>query len=129
MPIYKISKEYYANFTPHQRDEMLEDFDTDKEGNIVIPYTHKGYKCSNIEVDSATGVKAISMFSGAGGLDIGTQLAGVPVLSSLDIFEDSVKTMQQNKFFKNTVHECGNITQIEGSHYSNILKKANPGNQ
>ena len=126
MPIYKISKEYYANFAPHQRDEMFEDFDTDKEGNIVIPYTHKGYKCSNIKVDSATGVKAISMFSGAGGLDIGTQLAGVPVLSSLDIFEDSVKSMQQNKFFINTVHECGNITQIEGSHYSNILKKANP---
>ena len=35
MPIYKINREYYANLCPHQREEMLEQFDVDKDGNIV----------------------------------------------------------------------------------------------
>ena len=126
MPIYKIEKKYYDNICTHQREEMLEEFDTDIDGNIIISYEHKGYTCNDCNIESLHGVKAISMFSGAGGLDIGTQLAGVPVLTSLDNFEDSVMTIRQNNFFKNTYHECGDITKIDGSHYSNILKKENP---
>lgn len=126
MSLYKIEKTYFENVTPHQREEMLAAFDQDKDGNIVIPYEHKGYTCKDIKVDHSNGIKAISMFSGAGGLDIGTQLAGIPVLSSLDIFEDSVKTMQQNSFFKDTLHECGDITRIDGTHYAELLKKENP---
>lgn len=126
MSLYKIEKTYFENVTPHQREEMLAAFDQDKDGNIVIPYEHKGYTCKDIKVDRSNGIKAISMFSGAGGLDIGTQLAGIPVLSSLDIFEDSVKTMQQNSFFKDTLHECGDITRIDGTHYAELLKKENP---
>lgn len=126
MALYKIGPEYYENITPHQREELLSQFDVDSNGNIVIEYEHKGYKCNNLEVDRNSKIKAISMFSGAGGLDIGTQLAGVPVLSSLDIFEDSVKTIQQNPFFKNTMHECGDITKISGAHYSELLKRENP---
>lgn len=126
MPIYKINREYYANLCPHQREEMLEQFDVDKDRNIVIPYEHKGYTCNDLHAESLNGVKAVSMFSGAGGLDIGTQLAGVPVLTSLDIFEDSVRTIQQNNFFKNTMHECGDITKIDGTHYSEVLKRENP---
>lgn len=128
MPIYRISKEYYANFCDHQREELLSEFDLDKNGDILIPYEHKGYTCNDLVVESSRGIKAVSMFSGAGGLDIGTQLAGVPVLTSLDIFEDSVRTIQQNAFFKikNAVHECGDITKIDGSHYSKILRRENP---
>ncbi len=126
MPTYRISKEYYENMAPHQRAEMLEAFDVDADGDIVIPYAHKGYTCNGTEIESLNGVKAVSMFSGAGGLDIGTQLAGVPVMASLDIFEDSVQTLRQNDYFKNTLHECGDITQIDGRHYSGILKKENP---
>lgn len=126
MPVYKISKEYYAHLAPHQRDEMLSEFELDANGDIVIPYMHKGYNCNDLTAESLNGVKAISMFSGAGGLDIGTQLAGVPVMSSLDIFEDSVMTIQQNAFFRNTMHECGDITNINGHHYSEILRRENP---
>jgi DNA (cytosine-5)-methyltransferase 1 len=126
MPVYKIDKEYYANLAPQQREEMLSEFELDADGNIVIPYIHKGYTCNDLTVDSSNGIKAVSMFSGAGGLDIGTQLAGVPVLTSLDIFEDSVRTIRQNAFFKNTRHECDDITRIDGSHYSEVLKKENP---
>lgn len=126
MPIYRISREYYANFCDHQREELLSEFELDKNGDILIPYEHKGYTCNDLRVEFSQGIKAVSMFSGAGGLDIGTQLAGVPVLTSLDIFEDSVRTIQQNAFFKNTAHECGDITQIDGSHYSEILRRENP---
>lgn len=95
MHIYRISREYYANFCDHQREELLSEFELDTNGDILIPYEHKGYTCNDLKVESSHGIKAVSMFSGAGGLDIGTQLAGVPVLTSLDIFEDSVRTIQQ----------------------------------
>lgn len=126
MPVYTIKKEYYQKFVRHQREELLADFELNDAGDIEIHYEHKGYTCNDLSVDSKNGVKAISMFSGAGGLDIGTQLAGVPVLTSLDIFADSVKTIQQNAFFKNTQHECGDITEIDGKHYSSVLKRENP---
>lgn len=126
MPIYTIKKDYYLQFVQHQREELLKDFDLNDNGDIEIKYEHKGYTCNNLELESTNGVKAISMFSGAGGLDIGTQLAGVPVLTSLDIFEDSVETMRRNAFFKGTKHECGDITEIDGNHYADILKRENP---
>ena len=91
MPIHKIEKQYIDNITQHQREEMLSVFEQDKDGAILIPYEHKGYTCNDINISFNSKVKAISMFSGAGGLDIGTQLAGVKVIASLDVFEDSVE--------------------------------------
>lgn len=126
MSVYTIDKDYYLKFVKHQREELLADFELNDNGDIEIEYEHKGYRCSDFVVQSEASVKAISMFSGAGGLDIGTQLAGVPVLTSLDIFEDSVNTMRQNDFFNNTLHECGDITEINGKHYSEVLKRENP---
>lgn len=126
MSTYKIQKDYYSNVTPHQQEEMLSQFDTDNEGNVIIPYTHKGYTVNDREFTFRTDVKAISMFSGAGGLDIGAQLAGVKVISSLDIFEDSVETLKRNPFFKDTLHEVGDITQMTGAHYSELLAKEKP---
>lgn len=126
MQKYIIPKSCFENVTEHQKVEMLKDFQLDKDGNIVTFFEHKGYTCNDTNLSYQSGVKAISMFSGAGGLDIGTQLAGVEVLSSLDIFEDSVRTLQQNPFFANTVHEIGDITKLEGSHYAEVLRKSNP---
>ena len=124
---YKIEKKYFSNVTPHQREEMLKDFDVDDNGDIIISYSHKGYTCNDFDEEFChPNIKAISMFSGAGGLDIGTQLAGVQVISSLDVYEDSVRTMQQNSFFKNTVHETGDIRKITADHYSQIIKENNP---
>ena len=91
MAIYRIEKKYFENITLHQRQEMLSEFNIDDNGDILIDYTHKGYTVNDKEPIFNSEVKAISMFSGAGGLDIGTQLAGIKVLSSLDIFEDCRK--------------------------------------
>ena len=126
MSLYRIEKKFFNNITQHQKEKMLEEFDLDENGDILIPYTHKGYKVNDMNIEFREDVKAISMFSGAGGLDIGTQLAGVKVISSLDIFEDSVETLKKNKFFAHTVHEVGDITKITGNHYAELLKKEHP---
>ena len=126
MSTYKIEKQYFDNITPHQRDVMLAAFEIDDNGDIIIPYEHKGYRVNDLEINYRTDIKAISMFSGAGGLDIGAQLAGVKVLSSLDIFEDSVETIKRNPFFKDTLHEVGDITQLRGSHYKELLEREKP---
>ena len=126
MPELVISHSVFDNVTPHQKQAMLVDFNLNSNGDIVIPYQHKGYTCNDTSISFIPGVKAISMFSGAGGLDIGAQLAGVEVLSSFDIFEDSVKTIRQNAFFANARHEVGDITKINGTHYSDLLAEKNP---
>ena len=126
MLIHKIEKCFFENVTSHQKEVMIADFDKNENGDIVIPYTHKGYDVNNRQIEFRSDIKAISMFSGAGGLDIGAQLAGVKVLSSLDIFEDSVETIRNNKFFKDAVHEVGDIKQLNGTHYEELLSKENP---
>lgn len=123
MSLYRIEKQFFQNVTQHQRDLMLKEFELDDNEDILIPYTHKGYTVNDLKIDYRPDVIAISMFSGAGGLDIGTQLAGVKVISSLDIFEDSVETLKRNTFFDHTHHEVGDITKIDGKHYEELLKK------
>ncbi|WP_316851597.1 DNA cytosine methyltransferase [Pedobacter agri] len=71
-------------------------------------------------------VNAIGFFSGAGGLDIGTQLAGVKIISSLDFDRDSVKTMQANDYFKHAQHIHQDIRQVSAKDYTSILKENNP---
>lgn len=126
MSKYRIEKKFFQNITNHQLEAMLEDFELDKNGDILIPYTHKGYTVNDLKIKYNDDIKAISMFSGAGGLDIGTQLAGIKVISSLDIFEDSVETLKNNKFFNHTHHKVGDITQISGESYKKLLETEKP---
>ena len=122
--IYTLKKEFLSKYTENQLSDFLKDFKININGDIEIPYEHKGYTCADkIECFKDSKIQAISFFSGAGGLDIGTQLAGVKVLSSLDFFEDSVETIKRNPFFKDTLHEVGDITQLSGSHYKELLER------
>lgn len=126
MSVYKINKEYIKNITKHQKEVMLTDFELDEDGNLEIDYNHKGYTVNNLNNNFSEDIHAISMFSGAGGLDIGTQLAGIKVIASLDIFKDSVKTMQMNQFFNGTFHEHGDIQNVDVEQYKKILSKNKP---
>lgn len=126
MPTYDIEKKYYKNVTPHQLEAMLSKFDVDDEGTIHVPYEHKGYTCADVLSAPLSGVKALSMFSGAGGLDIGARLAGVSILSTLDNYGDSVRTLEQNQLFSGALHEEADITKLQSNHYSEILRKENP---
>ena len=123
--IYKISKTQLSKIEKNQLKEFVSDF---RNGNnIEIDFYQRNYKVnskSNSLIDSKT--QAISFFSGAGGLDIGTQLAGIKVISSLDFDKDSVATMQSNKFFSNSIHLHKDIKDIKGSEYKTIIKTNNP---
>lgn len=124
--VYILKREHLKNICEAQFQEFIADFSVNKNGDIEIPYTYKGYSCNDQIPEYSESVQAISFFSGCGGLDIGTQLAGVKVLSGLDFFEDSVKTMAQNRFFEHTEHFCEDINNVNGKTFSDIIKKNNP---
>lgn len=124
---YRIKKEIFDNIVPFQYEDFAKDFKESANGDIVIPYTHKGYSINGKNQEFKTnGVHAISFFSGCGGLDIGTKLAGVEILSSLDFYADSVESLKMNRFFDGVEHLCKDINDVTGNDYSSILKTANP---
>lgn len=126
MKNYILEKKYFDNVTEHQLNEMIRAFKVADNGDLIIPYSPKSYRVNSTKCDFLNSISAISMFSGAGGLDIGTQLAGVRVISSLDFFEDSVKTISQNKFFAHAEHLHKDIKTVKGQDYKEVLKKNNP---
>ena len=71
-------------------------------------------------------VQGLSFFSGAGGLDIGAQMAGIKVLSSLDFERDTIETLKANPFFAHTEHHHDDIRKVNGATFAEILKKNNP---
>ena len=68
-------------------------------------------------------IVSVSLFSGAGGLDVASFLAGVPVVSSTDFDSDCVKTLKMNELFENSEIIEGDLHQIESSVFADILKK------
>ena len=125
--VYTLPRRSLENIIGFQLLDFMKDFSFDKNGNIKIPYTYKGYSCNKPQENYDTpNVQAISFFSGCGGLDIGTQLAGVKVLSSLDFYNDAVETLKINSFFSHTVHMNKDINDVTGKDYDEILKNNNP---
>ncbi len=68
-------------------------------------------------------IKAISLFSGAGGLDIGSHLAGVPVSFCIDIEKDAVKTLSINHYFENTETIQGDLFEFKSEQIKRSLGK------
>lgn len=66
----------------------------------------------------------VSLFSGAGGLDVASFMANVPVVSSTDFDADCIKTLKANEdiFGKTEIIE-GNLHQIDSSVFKNIVQK------
>ena len=60
-------------------------------------------------------IVAISLFSGAGGLDIACFRAGIPVVFSTDIDKDCIETLKLNRLFENTRIIKGDLHQIQSS--------------
>lgn len=124
---YILPKESLSNIIGFQLLDFIKDFDFDENGNIIIPYTYSGYSCNTPQTDfSRPNIQAISFFSGCGGLDIGTQLAGVKVLSSLDFYDDAVESLRINPFFSHTVHMNKDINEVTAKDYADILRSNNP---
>lgn len=69
-------------------------------------------------------IVAISLFSGAGGLDIGSFMADVPVISSTDLDKDSIETLKLNKVFEGTEIIEGDLHEIESNIFKEIAEKS-----
>ena len=68
-------------------------------------------------------ISAVSLFSGAGGLDVASVMAGVPVVISTDFDHDCIETLKANsKYFKNSKIIEGDLHQIDSKVFSDILK-------
>lgn len=102
------------------------EFDANDNG-VIIPFEDNNYECMPFYdsiIDSK--IHAISLFSGCGGLDIGTQLAGVKVISSLDFDKDAVASLKANPFFSHTLHRHEDIRNVKASDYTSLINENNP---
>ena len=75
----------------------------------------------------AKNIVAVSLFSGAGGLDIASCMAGVPVISSTDFDSDCIRTLKENKdFFGDTEIFEGDLHKIDSDVFRKVIDKKNP---
>jgi len=70
-------------------------------------------------------VIAVSLFSGGGGLDIASFMAGVPVAVSTDFDSDCIETLKQNHLFERTEIIEGDIRKIDSNLLGDAAKKMN----
>ena len=67
-------------------------------------------------------VVAISAFSGCGGLDVGSHMAGIPIVVALDSDKDCIATLRANKQFSNTAIWHRDIKDIPLADYLDALR-------
>jgi DNA (cytosine-5)-methyltransferase 1 len=128
MSIYTIKKELLSSLQPPEIKRFFEEFEAVSEaGNIDIEYSQRGYSVnSEVKGLNFCGTHAIGFFSGAGGLDIGAQLAGTKVISSMDYDLDSVSTMKANPYFNHTHHINEDIQKLSALQYKDTIRLNNP---
>lgn len=69
------------------------------------------------------GIVSVSLFSGAGGLDAASFMAGVPVIVSTDFSSDCIQTLKLNHEYQNTQIIEGDLHKIDSNVFSDIVKK------
>lgn len=127
---YKFNKEYLSLIDNSQLELLGKELNVlNKNKFIDFNTNHRGYNVNNDKkiseiIDSK--IQTIGFFSGAGGLDVGSQLAGAKVISSLDFDRDSVATMKSNKYFNHSEHIHKDIQGCSAKDYSKIISSNNP---
>lgn len=125
---YKLPKESLMLVEEPQLRLFENDFKiSSKKEFIGIEFNQRGYSVNDkVDLIIDSKIQTIGFFSGAGGLDIGSQLAGAKVISSLDFDRDSVATMKANKYFAHSAHFHKDIKEMYAKDYTKILKANNP---
>lgn len=118
---YKLNKSSLSYVEEPQLKLFESEFDKVTKSYINIDYVHKSYKVNNKPIETENKVNSICFFSGAGGLDIGSQLAGAKVISSMDFDKDSVATLKNNEFFSHTKHFYQDIKEMQASDYKEVI--------
>lgn len=128
MSYYKLYKKQLELIDKNQLQEFSSKLIFAEKNNFIkIKYKEKGYTVNDkVSSLSKSSIQTIGFFSGAGGLDIGAQLAGTKLISSLDFDIDSVATMKANKYFQHTEHFHKDITEMTGKDYLKIISNNNP---
>ena len=128
MAKYKLEKNHLSLIEKSKQEFFFKDFNSTKDKNFVnINFKHKSFNVNDSVskiIDSK--IQSIGFFSGAGGLDIGAQLAGSKVISSLDFDKDSVATMKSNNYFAHSEHIHNDIKEINAKNYSKTISTNNP---
>ena len=127
MPRYKFNKDYLKYVIPPQLENFEKEINNVKASHYDLPYETRSYKVNNqFEAIQDSKIQSIGFFSGAGGLDIGAQLSGSKVISSLDFDADSVQSIKANKYFNHGQHFHEDIKSMKASDYAKILTSNNP---
>ena len=128
MKQYKLYEQEFIPIIEHQRINFFESLGVkNNKGSFTIGYTDKNYKCMPfLESVLDSKIQGLSFFSGGGGLDIGAQMAGIKVLSSLDFEKDAIATLKSNKFFSHTNHRLDDIRNVKAEDFDQVLKNNNP---
>tara|TARA_B110000285_G_C15129751_1_gene622746 strand:- start:2113 stop:3318 length:1206 start_codon:yes stop_codon:yes gene_type:complete len=127
MPKYTFDKDYLKSVIPAQLANFEKEMNDVQTGHYNLPYKPRSYKVNNqFEVIQDSKIQSIGFFSGAGGLDIGAQLSGSKVISSLDFDADSVQSIKANKYFKHGQHFHEDIKSMRGSDYAKLITLNNP---
>ena len=124
---YLLKTEFISKLQPEKKIKFKKDFKWDISTKFAeIDLKPRSYKV-NKDLDKLidTKVKAISFFSGAGGLDIGAQLANAQIISALDFDKDSIETLKANPYFKHSQHLLGDIRNVNGKDYGKLIKEKN----
>lgn len=94
--------------------------------NYKLKICDKEFQSINSELIKDSKTCAVSFFSGAGGLDLGVQKAGIKVIASYDNNKDCIDTLRLNKDFSSSKHNLTDINNIDVSSIKEIISKENP---
>lgn len=125
---YKFDYSFISNLQNPKKVLFKAEIGWRKESkHFSIEVTPKGYLVNKSQPrNTRSKINALSFFSGAGGLDIGAQLAGVKVLAGHDFDRDCIATLKSNKCFDTAEHDCSDIQSKKGKDFSELLRRTNP---
>ena len=123
-----IYEQEFAPIIEPQRVELFNSLGVKKGcDSIKLKFEDRNYKCMPyLDKVLSSKVQGLSFFSGGGGLDIGAQMAGIKVITSLDFEKDAIATLNSNKFFAHTKHRLDDIRNVKASDFNQVLKDNNP---
>ena len=125
---YKLAINEFSHIIDIQRNEFFKTLGVkERDGEFNIKYVDKNYSCMPyLEAALNSNVHGLSFFSGGGGLDIGAQMAGIKVLTSLDFEKDAIEALKMNPFFAHTKHRLDDIRNVKASDFTEVIKRNNP---
>lgn len=124
---YRIREDCLSLVNVNQLQDFKKTLPKEKRSLLEIDCFERGYKVNDSwEKVLESKIHAISFFSGAGGLDIGFQLAGGKVISSLDFDKDSISSIKKNKYFSHSLSFHKNIEEVSALDYSDLIRRNNP---